>query len=1096
MVKKLVSIFCALAGLALATIMALYFWFVVFSPGEAIQQQNIEKILGMESPVYYADGRSKIGVFFRDNHRQYVSYHRLPGTFVKGLVAAEDNDFFNHFGVDPAGFARAVLANIRAGRIVQGGSTISQQTAKNLFHRQGRSLKAKLHELLYALRLEYHYPKEKILEFYANQFYVSGNGRGLGVAARYYFDKEPEDLDLLESAFIVGSVKRPNYYNPFIQQDGEAVARARTRSRQRASYVLGRMYNLGMIDTFSYQDALAREIPFKRGRMRFELSSIMDMVRDGLESDEVRHALLAHGIENVATSGIRITTTINRDFQEKTLTSLQTELSRLDTRLNGYNGENLQETYRLLQERQGSATPVAGRFLVARVAEVDREKHRLHLDLGFGGKLLTRFGVIDEQGLRPLLSSLVRYKGHRWSEIEQDSWDWFMEMIQPGDLVHVSIIGEVEPAGKWQCRLEKYPEIQGAVIGMQKGMITSLAGGRDNFYFNRAVAARRPMGSVVKPLLFAAAIQLGWNNLDLLDNRRNVFVFQNTPYIPRPDHDSPHDYVSMSWAGVHSENVASVWLLYHLCDRLSPAQFKELTGELGLRRQPGESYRSYIVRIRDEMGIVVNDKALRQASLEKAVAAVEADLVFAGRQRELGALQQLRYAADHQDLVAEEDKGREAVVKRRVLTYSFQRLQGLEQDLRAMATGLAAEPGPAGLMDGLFYQPLADKSPLHRHQLDLIGQQFMFTDRPIGSGWLPVRRDKLVDAINDLPADGEEKFWNRVRLDNMVSAGTISMVAEYLEQEYDLLRQLPPYGDDVLYHIRDYRVLAALKYVIGLCRAAGVESRLDPVLSFPLGSNVISLLEAARLYETITGGKSYQMSDNAGLRVISRIENSEGEILYEAARQEKQVVDEQTALQVADILRNVVRFGTGRFASRNIRLTVGGKEQKKVKLGAPVLGKTGTANQFKNASFVGVVPGLAPDSKVLSLAEGHVLATYTGFDDNRPMVRTSTHFTGASGALPLWSRVAEAMLNHQLIGSGIDFADLAFAGHKVVPLTYPDLGQVVVPVDRQKGGRAGDGGDGSGPAVVTFGHRGEDGSLEFNRYFRPYWHGSLGQVAE
>ena len=1095
MVKKFVWFFCALAGLSLAVIMTLYFWFVVFVPGVAIQQQNIEKTLGMESPVYYADGRSKIGVFFRDNHRQYVSYHRLPGTFVKGLVAAEDNDFFSHFGIDPAGFARAVLANLRAGRIVQGGSTITQQTAKNLFHRQGRSIKAKLHELLYALRLEYHYPKEKILEFYANQFYVSGNGRGLGVAARYYFDKEPEELDLLESAFIVGSVKRPNYYNPFLQQNEEALARTRTRARQRTSYVLGRMYSLGMIDTFSYQDAIDREIPFRRGRMRFKLNTIMDMVRDELESDAVRQALLARGIENVATSGIRITTTIDRDFQEKAENALKAELSRLDIRLNGYDNENLQDVYRKLQEGGGGSTPVAGGFLVARVADVDQAEHKLHIDFGLKGKLSSRSGVIDERGLRPFLSSLVRYKGHRWSEIDQESWQWFMELHQPGDLVYVSVIGQVEPAGKWQCRLEKYPEVQGAVISMQKGMITSLVGGRDNFYYNRAVAARRPMGSVVKPLIFAAAIQLGWNSLDLLDNRRNVFVFQNTPYIPRPDHDSPHDYVSMSWAGVHSENVASVWLLYHLCDRLSPARFKELTGELGLRRQPGESYRSYIVRIRDKMGIVVNSKALRQAALEKAVAAVEADLVFAGRQMELGVLQQLRYAADHQDMVEEDDKGREAEVRRLVLTYNFQRLQGLEEDLRRMAGGFMAESEPVGPVPGLFYLPLVDQSPLHRHHLDLSAQQFSFGETLPGSGWLPVQSSKLADALKDLTADEQGKFWNRVRLGNMVTAGTVSMVADYLEQEYEILRQLPPYGDDVLYHIRDYRVLAALKYVIGLCRATGVESRLDPVLSFPLGSNVISLLESARLYEALVGGKSYRQEQNAGLSTISRIEDSEGELLYEVPRQEQQVVDQQTALQVADIMRNVVRYGTGRFAGR-MRLRAGDRQKKKVKLGAPLLGKTGTANQFKNAAFVGFVPGPLVGGEGLSLGGGHVLASYTGFDDNRPMVRTSTHFTGASGALPLWTRVAEAMLNHRLDDSAIDFVDLAFAGHKVVPLVHPDLGQMVVPVDGKAGGRAAVGGDSGGATVTTFARKAGNGNLELSRYFRPWWQGESGEATQ
>jgi len=133
-------------------------------------------------------------------------------------VAAEDGQFFYHFGIYLPGIVRSAIANFKAGRVVQGGSTITQQTAKNLFKRRARTYRAKFRELLYALRLEYRYTKEKILEFYVNQFYVNGNGLGLGVAALYYFDKEPAELSLLECAFIAGSVKRPSYYNQIYQE--------------------------------------------------------------------------------------------------------------------------------------------------------------------------------------------------------------------------------------------------------------------------------------------------------------------------------------------------------------------------------------------------------------------------------------------------------------------------------------------------------------------------------------------------------------------------------------------------------------------------------------------------------------------------------------------------------------------------------------------------------------------------------------------------------------------------------------------------------------------------------------------------------------
>jgi membrane peptidoglycan carboxypeptidase len=279
MIKKILKILLWTIGLFSAGGLGILVWFVIFNPGEEIRQNNIENILAMESPVFYNDGRSKIGVFFKDAHRQYVHYHAIPKDFVNALVASEDNSFFTHFGVDITGIIRALQANIRAGRVVQGGSTITQQAAKNLFKRKDRSIASKLKELLFALQLEYHYSKEKILEFYANQFYVSGNGHGLGVAARYYFDKPASELDLLECAFIAGSVKRPNYYNPFIKDSEETVRLAKTRAKQRTAYVLGQMYKLEMISNEQYQTQLSRDIAFNKGKMKYPLNTLMDTVR-------------------------------------------------------------------------------------------------------------------------------------------------------------------------------------------------------------------------------------------------------------------------------------------------------------------------------------------------------------------------------------------------------------------------------------------------------------------------------------------------------------------------------------------------------------------------------------------------------------------------------------------------------------------------------------------------------------------------------------------------------------------------------------------------------------------------------------------------
>ncbi|MCK5516310.1 MAG: transglycosylase domain-containing protein, partial [Desulfobulbaceae bacterium] len=200
--KKLLKYLTAVIIVCFLSVAGGLYWTIVLEPGEEIKIDNIRRILGKESHVFYSDGKTRLGVFFDNAHRQYVPYGEIPDVFVNALVASEDDRFFEHIGFDIIGITRAMLKNIAAGRVVQGGSTLTQQTAKNLFRRSERSFEAKFKELLFALRLEYHYSKEQIFEFYINQFYVSGNGHGLGVAARYYFDKKTSELNLVESAFI------------------------------------------------------------------------------------------------------------------------------------------------------------------------------------------------------------------------------------------------------------------------------------------------------------------------------------------------------------------------------------------------------------------------------------------------------------------------------------------------------------------------------------------------------------------------------------------------------------------------------------------------------------------------------------------------------------------------------------------------------------------------------------------------------------------------------------------------------------------------------------------------------------------------------
>ncbi len=1094
MFRRLAALIIASCVGVFVLMVILFYSLVVFGSGDDISQANIEKILAVESPVYYADGISKVGVFFESAHRQYIPFQKIPRDFVNAIVSAEDRNFFYHHGVDVMGILRAMVVNLRAGRIVQGGSTITQQTAKNLFKRKDRSLVAKIKELVYAFRLEYHYPKEKILEFYANQFYVSGNGRGLGVAGRYYFDKDASDLNLIECAFIAGSVKKPNFYNPFIKNSPEAKARAREKSRLRVAYVLRQMFRNRLIDKATLDASLGKEIPFRQGKMTYSLNTVMDMVKRSLADPAMEDILKRHGIDNVATSGIRVITSIEKGLQGKTLYALRKDLSRLSVRLAGYDRKALQEKYAVMPF--GADDPGVDDFVLARVTAVDPATPAIGVSLSAGE---VADGDIDRRGILNVLSPLVKYERELWSTPGAADLARFVKSFRPGDLVYVSVRNKGKDPGKMKFDLEKYPGIQGAALVYKEGAIRAMAGGVENRFFNRAIYARRPMGSVMKPLVYAAAIQLGWNSIDSLDNRRNVFVFQGRPYFPRPDHASPFPGVSMSWAGVHSENVATVWLLYHLCDHLSPAQFREVLDALGLERLVGEEQADYRARIRDAFGIVVDKSKLYRIAFTKAVTSIEPDLIFSGLLDEYDFIRTMHYGygfdrfdetvdkdlgldsfemedLSHREELERKKKEAEAETRHEILRRNFLRFSDLYRQLISLRDGDILAAGQAD--DVVLFN-------------DKRSGSFFISDREEIDSAVPLTRVELAMRLDLMDADARKVFWNGVKIDNAISISTFEILTAAVETEYEKLAGLDPYSPEVLYQVRDFRVMASLLYLTGLCREIGIESKLDPVLSFPLGSNVITPLEVARAYEALATGEVVTQSGSAfsdGLAIIKRIEDSDGDVIYDAVPERKRVISPEISLEIIDILRNVIKYGTGRYANRNVRLRSSDPEKNRqladLDLKVPVAGKTGTANRFTNASFAGIIPGI-DHGNMFSLASGYVVATYVGYDDNKPMVRTSSHITGAAGALPMWSRIANTILLEKKYADKLDLVDLTFSGLSTLPLSHVGSGYIEVPVEVKHGGLPAS--VTTGVKILTYGEKVSGDRVKPTRFFKPYW---------
>jgi penicillin-binding protein 1A len=1115
MLKKIFLFFFSLILLALLAIGGGLYYLVVLHPGKEIAIENIQSILGKESPVLFSDGVTPLGVFFDDAHRQYVTWEQIPETFVNALVASEDNRFFDHYGFDAVSITRAAIKNYEAGRVVQGGSTLTQQTAKNLFKRSGRSYEAKLKELLYALRLEYHYSKEMIFEFYCNQFYVRGNGHGLGVAARYYFDKNVEDLTLLESVFIAGSVKRPNYYNPFNRKSEEAKEEVRKRVKIRMAYVLKQMKRLGMVGSREYEEAVAADIVFTEGQVGYALDYVMEMVKDAVATEEVTEALEEHGISNLATAGVRVITSVDKGLQENTLYSLRHELSRLDVRLRGYDRDEVQQelaakTYRGDQEVK------RGAFLFGTIIDIqqnDTPPDVLQINIDFGGELGA--GVIRKKGLARTLTALVKWKKNRWSEMTEKDLPLLLDQLKSGDRVWVSV-REIDEGGLVLLDLERFPLMQGGALVLQNGMIKAMAGGVENRFFNRAVAAKRTMGSAFKPYVFAAALQLGWNAADLLNNSRDIFVFHGQPYFPRPDHTITSKEVSMSWAGVRSENLASVWLLYHLCDRLSSDEFKEVAEKVDLaprfRDGKKEPYTLYRTRIRDKHGIVLNRSALQEAAFTEAVRHLETDFIFEDLVKEYDVLRSLHYGLnfdkyrDDIDAALSDSKLKEREVKelrfrKSLLQTSYLSLVLRQQQLQEFRNSLktSSEADPFDLSS--FVQPAVlcfDKSI----------QRYTFVEwKNMTLDQAEVDTERLMNYFIGESSDTQEEFWGDVLLDSTMTSAALALVQKQVKLEYQRLSALSPYSLEVLSGVHDFRVLVGLRYLVEYGREMGISSHLDPVLSFPLGSNVVTLLEMVRMYESLITGNVFLAGENPGinrdlLTVLDRIETADGEVVYRAEMQKKELLAPEQRLALGSILENTVKFGTGRYAQKFARLPleeIADKEEPGATgMAIPLLGKTGTANNYTNASFFGYLPAVAMGGTGMVIDGGYSVGVYVGFDNNKTMRRTNTRITGSGGALPAWTDIVNTIVREKFYTRKLDPVDLSFYG---LTLLHKELGQLNLAADKEDGGRVLkpvteiDEKNRSYPSIMTFGQIYESGRFKPKRYYAPFW-GNAKQYVE
>jgi penicillin-binding protein 1A len=285
-----------LAAAALLTVAAVAAAGGVYAFGSSCDLSSLREVrIGQNSFVYAADG-SLLGAIPAERNRQVVPLDRISPWMPKATIAIEDRRFYSHGGVDPEGIARAVVANIRAREVVQGGSTITQQLVRNLYISNERTVQRKLKEACLALKLHDAWPKERILAAYLNQVYYGSLAYGIEAAAQTYFSKPARDLGLREAALLAGLTQAPSAYDPFVEP---------AKALARRDAVLRAMRDQGAVTEKQYVWAVgSKSLHLKPGRLYKEIREpyFFGYVRDQL----VRR----YGAEMVRSGGLRVYTTI------------------------------------------------------------------------------------------------------------------------------------------------------------------------------------------------------------------------------------------------------------------------------------------------------------------------------------------------------------------------------------------------------------------------------------------------------------------------------------------------------------------------------------------------------------------------------------------------------------------------------------------------------------------------------------------------------------------------------------------------------------------------------------------------------------------
>lgn len=507
--------------------------------GPQLPQIDTVLDLKLQTPlrIYSKDGLL-IGEF-GEMRREPLPYAAIPPTFVRAVLAAEDDRFFDHGGFDATGLARAATELAKSGKIQSGGSTITMQLARNFFLSNEKSFIRKFNEILLSIQLERSLSKEKIFELYANKIYLGHKAYGAQAAAYVYYGKTLDQLSLAQWAMLAGLPKAPSKYNPLVNPE---------RALIRRNWILGRMLKLGYINQNEFDIALAEP----------ETATFHGLKTD-IDTPYVAEMARQFVVDKLGTeaynNGYIVRTTIDSHLQLSAQKSVWEGVLDYDSR-HGYRGP----------EKHFSAAEAPSHIptywsLVAREAGkigdldpaivVKLEKSSIKVALPNNEIATIEWNAAQAKRLQP-------YKTEDYLGPAPKS---FSQIFQVGDLIRV------RRKDNGTLEIGQIPDIQAALVSInsQTGAIIAVAGGSDFAYskFNRAAQALRQPGSSFKPFIYLKAVENGYTPATLVNDAPIVFqeAGMSKPWRPENHGGTYKGLIPLRRGLYESRNMVAIRLL-------------------------------------------------------------------------------------------------------------------------------------------------------------------------------------------------------------------------------------------------------------------------------------------------------------------------------------------------------------------------------------------------------------------------------------------------------------------------------------------------------------------------------------------------------